>query len=457
MYARDVRCGDCHNVHSIKRVKEGNGLCLQCHRAGDYDTYQHHFHKKTGEKGDPITAADGRVLFDVGSGAECVQCHMPGRYYMGVHYRLDHSIRIPRPDLSLKLGVPDACIRCHIDKTSRWADDIITKWCGPGRSAHYGEIIQAGRDRQPGASAGLIRLAEDPLYPVIVRATALELLSAYPGQDVATALERALMDDEALIRRTAVAHLPAAEPHRHVRLIAPLLYDPVKAVRIEAAARLAGPPSRLLAEDQQRVFARTLQEYVAAMEYSGDFAFGRFNLGNLYATLGQPQRAVENYKAAIQIDAQSYPAKVNLAMLHAQMGRNGEAETLLREVVTAHPELYEAHYSLGLLLAEEKKYLEAETHLAIAGRGIPDGPRVHFNLGLLHDYLGKDQQAEAALSRAVTLEPGNLDYLQALAQHYLKRKNFEAAGRIAEQMIAHHPEDRNALTLKEFIRGKMEN
>ncbi|HSM73550.1 MAG TPA: multiheme c-type cytochrome, partial [Desulfobacterales bacterium] len=212
MYARDVRCSDCHNVHSIKRVKEGNGLCLQCHRASDYDTYQHHFHKKTGEKGDPITSADGRVLFEVGSGAECVQCHMPGRYYMGVHYRLDHSMRVPRPDLSVKLGVPDACIRCHIDKTSRWADDTITKWYGPGRSAHYGEIIQAGRDRRPGAAAGLIRLAEDPLYPVIARATALELLAAYPGEDVAAALERALMDDEALIRRTAVAHLPAAEP-----------------------------------------------------------------------------------------------------------------------------------------------------------------------------------------------------------------------------------------------------
>jgi Tfp pilus assembly protein PilF len=456
MYARDVRCGDCHNVHSIKRVKEGNGLCLQCHRASDYDTYQHHFHKKPGEKGDPIASADGRVLFEVGSGAECVQCHMPGRYYMGVHYRLDHSIRVPRPDLSVTLGVPDACIRCHIDKTSRWSEDTITKWYGPGRSAHYGEIIQAGRDRRPGAAAGLVRLAEDPLYPVIVRATALELLTAYPGEESAAALERALMDDEALIRRTAVAHLPAAEPHRHVRLIAPLLYDPVKAVRVEAAARLAGPPSKLLAEDQQRVYEKTLREYVAAMEYSGDFAFGRFNLGNLYAALGQPQRAVENFKAAIQIDDQSYPAKVNLAMLYAQMGRNSEAETLLREVVTAHPDLYEVHYSLGLLLAEEKKYLEAEAHLAVAGRGIPDGPRVHFNLGLLYDYLGKGQQAEAALSRAIALEPGNLDYLQALARQYLKRGDIPAADRVADQMIAHHPEDRNALALKAFIKRKME-
>ncbi|MGE5258139.1 MAG: tetratricopeptide repeat protein [Hyphomicrobiales bacterium] len=455
MYARDVRCSDCHNVHSIKRVKEGNSLCLQCHRADDYDTRQHHFHKTKDEKGDPIKSADGRVLFAVGTGAECTQCHMPGRYYMGVHYRLDHSLRIPRPDLSLKIGVPNACNRCHVDKTVRWADETITKWYGPGRRPHYGEVIQAGRNRQAGAEKGLVRLAGDALYPVIVRATALELLQDYPGEAGAAGLERALTDGEALIRRTAADHVPAADPQRHVRLLAPLLYDPVKAVRIEAASRLAGPPSRLLAEDQRRVFEQVLKEYIAAMEYSGDFAFGRLNLGNLYVALGQPQKAIENFRAAIKIDDLFYPAKVNLAMLYSELGRNSESETLLREVVKGYPELYDAHYSLGLLLAEEKKYVEAEVHLSLAARGLPDQPRVQYNLGLLYDYLRKDQQAEVALSRAVELEPDNMDYLQALAQFYLKRDNLSAAGKIADRMIARHPGDRKGIELRGFVQRKM--
>lgn len=455
MYARDVRCSDCHNVHSIKRVKEGNGLCLQCHRASDYDTRQHHFHKKKGEKGDPIKSADGRVLFEIGTGAECTQCHMPGRYYMRVHYRLDHSIRIPRPDLSVKLGVPDTCTRCHLDKTSTWSDEIITKWYGPGRRPHYGEIIQAGRNRQPGASGDLIRLAADPLYPVMVRATALELLGAYPGEDSRAAMERALMDGEALIRRTAVSHLQHPDPDRIARLIAPLLYDPVKAVRIDAASRLAGQPSRLLTDDQRRVFEQALKEYIAAMEYSGDFAFGRFNLGNLYVALDEPQKAIDSFRAAIKIDDLSYPAKVNLAMLYVQLGRNAEAETLLSEVVKAYPGLYDVQYSLGLLLTEENKYLEAEQHLAIAASGIPDGSRVHYNLGVLYDFIGKEQQAEAALSRAVELEPDSMDCLLALARHYLKRDNFAAAGKIADQMIARHPNDRRGSELKNLVQREM--
>ncbi|MGD9290577.1 MAG: multiheme c-type cytochrome, partial [Desulfobacterales bacterium] len=113
MYRRNVRCSDCHDVHSIKKVKEGNALCLQCHRADIYDTKAHHFHKSEGEKGESIKSADGEVLFEVGSGAECVQCHMPERPYMVIDYRADHSFRIPRPDLSVELGTPNACNRCH--------------------------------------------------------------------------------------------------------------------------------------------------------------------------------------------------------------------------------------------------------------------------------------------------------------------------------------------------------
>ena len=60
------------------------------------------------------------------------------------------------------------------------------------------------------------------------------------------------------------------------------------------------------------------------------------------------------------------------------------------------------------------------------------------------------------MSRAVEIEPNNMDYLQALAQHYLRRGNFAAAGRIADQMTARHPEDRKGPELKEFVKRRMQ-
>jgi Tfp pilus assembly protein PilF len=442
MYSRNVRCSDCHDVHSIKRVKEGNELCLQCHRAGIYDTKAHHFHKKKGENGEPIKSVDGEVLFDVGTGAECVQCHMPERPYMVIDYRADHSFRIPRPDLSIKMGTPNACNRCHVDKTDQWSDEYTTKWYGPGRKAHYGAVIDEGRKRSTQAHKDLIKLAGDPLYPVIVRSTALALLAAYPGEETRRAYELALMDDEALIRRTAVDHLIVSDPKRQAELLTSMLYDPVTAVRIEAARRMAELAEPQLDSNQKMIFEASLDEYRKSMEYSADFAFGRHNLANLYVALKQPQKAVENYQAAIKIDHLFYPAKVNLAMLYNQIGKNSEAEILLREVAASHPEMVEVHYSLGLLMAEEKKYAEAAQHLKQAAAGMPNRARVHYNLGLLLQYLKQDSEAEAALLKAQELEPDSLDYLYALADFYLKRHKLQQARGIAEEMVARHPGQR---------------
>jgi tetratricopeptide (TPR) repeat protein len=456
MHDRDVRCSDCHDVHSIKRIKEGNDLCLQCHRGDIYDTHQHHFHKKKGEKGEPIRSAQGKVLFDVGTGAVCVECHMPGRNYMGIDYRPDHSFRVPRPDLSITIGTPNACNRCHMDKEDKWSVEYMTKWYGTKYKPHYGTALHAGRKGLPKARQDLIRLSGDRLYPVIVRATALFLLGSYSGEEVAKVYERALSDEEPLMRQTAVRNLHALPPKKRIGLIVPLLYDPAKAVRIEAANKLAVLPRGQLTGKLEKRYQAVLNEYRQAMEYTADFAASQHNLGNLYSNLGQLDEALKAYQAAIRIDDHFYPAKVNLAMVYNQVGKNREAEGLLREVVQAQPRLHEVQYSLGLLLAERKNYEEASLYLSMAARGLPNRARVHYNLGLLLDYLQKDLEAEAALLRALDLDSGNLDFLNALAQFYMKRDKYQKAKPIAEQMIARHPSNRLGHNLLSIINREIQ-
>jgi tetratricopeptide (TPR) repeat protein len=456
MYRHGVRCSDCHDVHSIKPVKEGNALCLQCHRSAQYDSREHHFHKQKNEPGEPIKTAAGEVLFEVGTGAQCVQCHMPGRYYMGIDYRPDHSFRIPDPSLNAALGTPDACLRCHVDKNAQWSDETITKWYGPGRLPHYGSIIEKGRRGDTEAGDDLVRLAGDPLYPVIVRATALSLLAAYPGEQAGQAMELALMDDEALIRRTAVTSIQLPDKKKLARLIGPMLYDQVKAVRIEAASRLAGDLKTHLDADQQETFQDVVQEFEAAMIYSADFSFGRYNLANLYTELDRPRDAVTNYEAAIRIDSQFHPAKVNLAMLYNRSGQNEQAEKLLREVVTAEPELYEIAYSFGLLLVEMQKYSEAVTYLEKASRGLPDRARIHYNLGLLYQQLKRTLRAEKELQLAMMLEPRNLDFQYGLADHYLKRNMLQEARRIAKKMASMHPDNPVGSRILDYIDKTMD-
>ena len=140
MFRNDVRCSDCHDVHSLKLHQEGNALCLPCHRADAYDSSAHHFHKKIHE-GKPS------------EGALCVRCHMQEQLFMVIDQRADHSMRIPRPDLTLEIGVPNACSQagCHADKPVEWSNDAYLKWYGLARKPHYGTILAAGRSGDPQA------------------------------------------------------------------------------------------------------------------------------------------------------------------------------------------------------------------------------------------------------------------------------------------------------------------
>jgi tetratricopeptide (TPR) repeat protein len=258
------------------------------------------------------------------------------------------------------------------------------------------------------------------------------------------------------MRETAVRNLHALPPKKRVRLVVSLLYDPVKSVRIEAANKLTLLPSGELTGKQAKRYEDVLNEYHQAMEYTADFAASQHNLGNMYANLGVLEKAVKAYQEAIRIDDQFYPAKVNLAMVYNRMAKNREAEGLLREVVQAQPQLHEVQYSLGLLLAERKKYEEASLYLSMAARGLPKRARVHYNLGLLLDFLHKDLEAQAALLRALELDPDNLDFLNALAQFYLKRGKYQEAKSIAKQMIAKHPSNRLGHNLLAFINREIQ-
>jgi tetratricopeptide (TPR) repeat protein len=442
MYMTDIKCNDCHDVHSLKLVDEAltaNDLCLQCHRSDIYDTYNHHFHKKAGEEGAALIA--GNKSYAVGEGALCINCHMPGRYYMGVDFRRDHSLRIPRPDLSITSSSPNACNDCHSENTAEWAVEYINKWYGLSRRPHFGNVFAAARRGDTSSIQGLVNIALDELFPVIVRATAIYELNKFNDSLSRQTVIKSFSDPESIVRHEAVQSYIPASSEEMISLLTPLLNDPVKAVRMQAAFRMSSIPVAQMDSSILREFYESLAEYRKVMEYTGEFSASRHNLGVVYQNLGMHEEAEENLLAAIRIDNEFYPSMANLAIVYNQQGKNEEAEKLLRKMLSDFPEHYDAHYSLGLLLAEKGDYRGSLQSLLIAAELMPEHARVWYNQAMLYQYFGEDEKYLEALNNALSLEPRNLEYLYAMAEYYYRIEELEKVKDIANKMIEFHPDN----------------
>ena len=223
MHSAGVTCSDCHDPHTQQLRAPGNAVCAQCHTASRYDTASHHHHA-TGS-----------------AGSQCANCHMPSREYMVVDPRRDHSLRVPRPDQSVALGVPNACNACHVERDATWAAAAVRAWLGRDAAGFqtFAEDFAAADMGQAGADARLSKLAFDTAQPPIVRASALARLGTVGSVDPELA-RRAATDPVPLVRLAAVELAEALPPAARTRAFAPLLADPRLAIRIEAARVLAG-------------------------------------------------------------------------------------------------------------------------------------------------------------------------------------------------------------------------
>lgn len=418
MYHAGVTCSDCHNPHSLALKATGNGVCLQCHQAGKYDQASHHFHE-------PGT-----------QGGSCAGCHMPPKTYMVVDPRHDHSMRIPRPDLSVKLGTPNACNNCHKDKDAKWAAAQVKTWYGhvPTGLQTFAQALHAARRDEPRAGHGLAALIRNPDAPAIARATALAEMGPYLGPAMANVLEIGLAHDNPLLRYASVRALDYVPPRLQRQLALYMLDDDVRAVRMEAARLLAPIPADALSSEQQARLQKGLQEYIDAQLANAERPEAQANLGGLYADQGEFARAVSAYRTALKIDPAYTPAYVNLADVYRRQGKEALVENVLREAANANPNSADIHHALGLALVRQKREAESIQELRLATTLNPDNARYAYVYAVALNSAGKPQQAISILQKAHHQHPNNRDILSALVAFYRDQGNLKAAQSYLEKL-----------------------
>jgi tetratricopeptide (TPR) repeat protein len=418
MYAAGVTCSDCHDPHAL-RIEDADATCARCHSPAVFAAPAHHHHQPGSDA------------------ARCVSCHMPERVYMGVDARHDHSLRVPRPDVSAQIGSPDACTACHADRDPAWAARAIADW-GGSRAArpHFGPILQAGREGRPGAASALLDLAADSQQPGIVRASALRLLGSLGGPAGVHGVAAGARDAEPLLRLAAAgasANLPPAERLAAAR---PLLDDPRAAVRMEAARNLVGVPPPSWKPGDRTALTAPLAEWRDAQRGLSDDPVARVNLASLYAELGEPEATRRELEASLRLNPSLEPAWVNLADLERALGRDAEAEQVLRRGLAQLPEGAALHYSLGLALVRLGRLDEALPQLARAVELAPRVARYAYVLGVALSEAGRPEEGLEVLEAASQRRPGDRDLLQALVAFHGQAGNADRAAEYSGRLQA---------------------
>jgi predicted CXXCH cytochrome family protein len=422
MFAAGVTCSDCHDPHSATLRASEDNVCLQCHSAEKYSAAMHNHHE------------------NVNLSVACASCHMPARTYMVIDRRHDHSFRVPRPDLSAKLGTPNACNDCHSDKSAEWAAAAIEQWFGPDREGFqtYAEAFHADWTNQTDAEPLLSSVAKDDNTPAFVRASALTELAQYLSAANVEPARKGLANPDPMVRVGALDTLESVPPSQLWPLVSPLLSDSSRGVRIKAVDLLAAVPTANQPVTDRADFDKAAAEFVAAQKLNADRPEARSALGGFYARRGLTAEAKAEYKAALRLEPQFAPAAINLADLYRQLG---SASQVLQAAIQVSPRDAGLHHALGLALVRAKHLDEAIAELRQAAELDPDQARYVYVYAVALNSAGRRDDAIDTLKESLTRHPNDRDTLMALISFYRDAGKLESALQYAEQLGRVSPND----------------
>jgi tetratricopeptide (TPR) repeat protein len=427
MHMAGVSCMDCHNAHTARVPTQTNDLCAKCHMPSKFDVVEHHHHPPGS------------------TGASCINCHMPHRTYMGVDDRRDHSFKIPRPDVSLAIGTPNACNQCHTEQSVEWAAENASFWWGVriDEKPNVGRVFHAARQNEAGIDSELLEILRDAESPPIVRGTAVIYLSRLPTRAAAQGVIEALSDDEPMVRLAAADALSEMPIQARLRPALKLLNDPLRSIRIEAGEALADVlKEQVSAADHEKIL-KGIAEYRKAQTTMADTAAATMNLGTLAYRLNDFKVAVQQFNRVLEIDPSFYPAYANLATMYADANRFEEAIRILDKGLVQLPKNPDLLYAKAMLYIRQRDYRQAINLLSQARDAAPDRADIAYAFAVALYDTGNPPGAILVLKQTLEKAPNDAQILIALATYHREMNKPAEALKYAKRVQKLLPEDQS--------------
>ena len=438
MHSQGVICSDCHDPHNLELKASGNALCTQCHQGAYYDRVEHFNH--------PVGS----------TGAQCVNCHMPARTYMGVDDRRDHSFRIPRPDLNHKTASPDACTTCHSDQSASWAAENINNWYedGPKLDTHYGEILNAVFMGEPGAEQKLHQLIDDEQVPAIIKGSTYSLLASFPSATTFEHIKSGLASEEPLIRLGAVKGSVFIENPDRSAILLPLLNDDVRAVRVESVRVLSDIAPEQIDSAYSAAYASARQEFLTANNQTTWRGEGHFNLGLFQGTQNNRPLAEQHYRKAIEVDPYFPASYVNLADLYRAFGEDAQNSEMIDVGLSVLPEDADLNYSKALNLIRSHQAKQALVYLDKANSLAPNNAYYAYVYAVALNDLGQPGRATEILKSAVQISENDGNLNMVLFNKYAESGQIREALIYGDKLLKLFPQNEQIIRAVSNLRNR---
>jgi tetratricopeptide (TPR) repeat protein len=326
----------------------------------------------------------------------------------------------------------------------------VEKFKGPDRpeDVRHPEAFHAFRNNKPEAESLLLEVCRDSDSPAFTRAGAMLALRRFISDASFDEARRNLDANDSVVRVAAISKLEDLSDADTHRELIPMLKDPIRSVRTEAARILARAPETLFTRNDLEIFNEVFAELELRYTSNLDRPESHLSLGILAENRNNPLDAETHYKKAVRREDTYVPARMNLATLLNKSGRSKEAEQFLREAADLQPTWGQVHYSLGLLLAEDRSRLpEAIRSLERATAYWKDNPRVFNNLAIAYWQSNKIDDAINSFLQAIQIQPENPEFLQNVVQLLAQRSRWVDALPYARTMARLLPDNPQAQSL----------
>ena len=155
---------------------------------------------------------------------------------------------------------------------------------------------------------------------------------------------------------------------------------------------------------------------------------------------GQVTEAEKILIQAVDIDPKTSTPHLELHRLYLNQKRFAEAEEQIVKALSANPTNADLHIFLGNFYFRQKSLAKAEAAYRKAVNAEPESIKPYMALSGFYSATGRQKKSLTMLEKAQSLQPNNLSITNAIAEHYLKNKNFEAVEKHVTEILQKNPD-----------------